>query len=81
MALLRGYDAELGTVNCVAENCDYPVVQTIRMSCVPFSQEGDQIKASQVRLEFVPLCEGHYAYHWPTRAKGIPIRFIEGRDD
>lgn len=80
MALLRGYDAELGIAPCAGKNCDYPVVQTVKMACVPFSQEGDKIKASSVRYEFVGICEGHWVYHWPLRASEISIRFIEGKE-
>lgn len=76
--MLRGYDEITGTVTCAGRNCDYPAAQTIRMACVPYAKEGDQIKASQVRYEYVGICEGHWKVHFKARAQWIPQRFVQG---
>ncbi len=80
MTLLRHYDEITGTVGCAGHdgNCECPAVQTIRMACVPYSQEGDQIKRGSVRYEYVGVCEGHWKAHFPARAKWIPQRFVDG---
>jgi len=82
VTLLRGYDEMADALSCSGHGgaCEYPAAQTIRMACVPHSREGDQIKASSVRWEYVGICEGHWKVHFPARAKWIPQRFIAGLD-
>jgi len=79
--LIRNEDEATGDIGCAGNNntCDYPAVQTIRMSNAPWLREGDKLKAVSVGYEYVGLCEGHWAYHWPARAKWIPVRFMVGR--
>ena len=78
MALLRGYDEEVDELICSIKGCLQPTVQTVKMSAVPWSREGDQIKSSDVRYEFVGLCEEDFVRLFPIRA-GM-MRFIDGRD-
>lgn len=78
MTLLRNYDE--GRLGCAGRNCDYEAAQTIKMAAVPWSREGDKIKSSNVRYEFVGLCEGHWKVHFKARAQWIPTRFIAGRE-
>ncbi|KKK79616.1 hypothetical protein LCGC14_2831730, partial [marine sediment metagenome] len=79
MTLLRNYDEVTGSLTCAGSNCDYPAVQTIKMSCVPWAKEGDKIKSGSVGVEYVGICEGHWKVHFATRAQWIPMRFVAGR--
>ena len=78
MSIVRGYDNDLEELFCAIKNCSHPPVQTVRMACMPYVQEGDPIDRSRVRYEYVPLCEADYARLFPIRAQHIPKRFIAG---
>lgn len=80
MGLLRGYDEELDELVCAVEDCFRPTAQTVKMSCVPWSQEGDQIKRNDLRYEYVGVCEEDWVALFPIRAQHIATRFIDGRD-
>jgi hypothetical protein len=80
MTLIRNEDEATGDIGCASKTCDYPAVQTIKMACVPWSREGEKIKGSNVRYEYVGICEGHWKVHFKIRAQHIPIRFIAGRN-
>lgn len=80
MALIRNQDEATGAITCAGSACEHEAVQTIRMACVPWSREGEKIKSSQVRVEYVGICEGHWKAHFKARAEWIPVRFIAGRD-
>ena len=82
MTLLRNYDEITGTLGCAGSSntCDYPAAQTIKMSSVPWSKEGDKIKSGSVGFEYVGICEGHWKAHFKTRAQWIPQRFVTGRE-
>lgn len=80
MALLRGYDEAIDELICAYDGCLQPIAQTIKMAAVPWAREGDQIKRTSVRYEYVGLCEEHWRLLFPTRAQWIPQRFVQGID-
>jgi len=77
MSLLRDYDEAIDELICAVKGCLQPTVQTIKMAAVPWSTEGDQIKRTSVRYEFVGLCEEDFVRLFPARA-GM-LRFVDGR--
>ena len=80
MTLIRNEDEATGDIGCAGKNCDYVAVQTIKMSCMPWSREGDKIKSGSVGVEYVGICEGHWKVHFATRAQWITARFVAGRE-